>query len=88
MRGIRAELPFLLVLAGLVLGFGMVRVAAEHWLRGVLIIGADLVGAGLLRLMLPERRAGILVVRRRMFDVACYLSLGVLVVTFAVLLPR
>ncbi len=81
-------MPFLLVLAVMVLGFILVRVSPEHWLRGVLIIGGDMIGAGLLRLVVPARRAGILVVRRKLFDVVCYVGLGVLVITFAVLLPR
>ena len=76
------------VLAVLVVGFGYVRIAPEHWLRGVLIIGGDLCGAGVLRLLLPARRAGILVVRSRWFDTIAYIGLGVLVITFGVLLPQ
>jgi hypothetical protein len=66
----------------------LTRVRPEHWLRGVLLIGGDLLLAGLLRLVLSERRAGILAVRRRAFDVICYLGLGVLVITFGVLAPQ
>ncbi len=72
-----------MVLAVLVAGFAFVRVVPQHWLRGVLIIGADLIGAGIARLVLPTRRAGILAVRSRAFDTVAYGGLGVLVITFA-----
>jgi Protein of unknown function (DUF3017) len=84
----RRDIPFLLILAVLVAGFVFVRLAPQHWLRGVLIIGADLILAGVLRLTLPARRAGILVVRSRVFDTIAYIGLGVLVITFAAALPQ
>lgn len=87
-RAAQRDIPFLLVLAVLVAGFTFVRIEPEHWLRGVLIIGADLVVAGALRLLLPARRAGILAVRSRVFDTVAYTGLGVLVITFGLLLPR
>ncbi len=87
-RAARRDIPFLVVLAVLVTGFVYVRIAPEHWLRGVLIIGGDLCAAGVLRLVLPARRAGILVVRNRGFDTIAYVALGVLVITFGVLLPQ
>jgi len=88
LRAAQRDIPFLVVVAVLVAGFVLIRVAPEHWLRGVLIIGADLITAGVLRLVLPARRAGILVVRSRPFDTVAYVGLGVLVITFGVLLPR
>lgn len=86
-RAARRDIPFLVVLAILAAGFILVRVAPQHWLRGVLIIGADLILAGALRLLLPARRAGILVVRGRLFDTITYVGLGVLVITFGLSLP-
>jgi Protein of unknown function (DUF3017) len=88
LRAATRDIPYLLVIAVLVVGFAVVRLVPSHWLRGVLIIGGDLIGAGLLRLLLPTRRAGILAVRSRGFDVVCYVGLGVLVITFGLLLPR
>jgi hypothetical protein len=88
LRAAQRDIPFLVILAVLVVGFVFVRVQPEHWLRGILLIGGDLVAAGLLRLVLPRRRAGILVVRSRAFDTICYVGLGVLVITFGVLLPQ
>lgn len=71
----------LAVVAGLVyLGF-----APQHWLRGVLVVAGGVIFAGLLRLALPDRRSGPLLVRGRWFDGGCYLVVGVLMVTFGFL---
>jgi hypothetical protein len=87
-RAARRDVPFLLVLAALVAAFVYVRVEPQHWLRGVLAIGVDLIAAGVLRLVLPARRAGLLVVRNRAFDTVAYVGLGVLVITFGLALPK
>jgi hypothetical protein len=62
------QLPLLVVLV--VTALGLIVVAADHWARGTLILAAALILAAGLRLALPERRAGLLVVRSRTFDVA------------------
>ena len=67
-----------------VIGFGHVR-----W--GGLVIAGTLVAAGLLRLMLPQPRAGGLVVRSRLADVVFLLAMGLalFVIVFALdLRPR
>jgi hypothetical protein len=87
LRAARGDIPFLLILAIMFGGFLLVRIRPEHWLRGVLIIGGDMILAGLIRLVLTDRRAGILAVRSRAFDVICYVGLGVLVITFGIALP-
>jgi hypothetical protein len=87
-RAARRDIPFLLIVAALVVAFVYVRMQPQHWLRGVLAIGIDLIAAGVLRLVLPARRAGLLVVRSRLFDTVAYAGLGVLVITFGVALPQ
>ena len=52
-----------------VIGFGHVR-------SGGLVVAGALVGAALLRLMLPRARAGGLVVRSRVADVLFLLGMG------------
>lgn len=64
---LRAQWPLLLCLAFFVAG--MAVTAAAHWRRGAVLMGAGLGLAGVLRLFLPPRLAGLLVVRRRWFDV-------------------
>jgi hypothetical protein len=82
------ELPFAVVLLmelGAVLA---VALAPQHWLRAVAGMTAGLLVAGLLRLVLTNEQAGLLRVRRRSFDVACYWGLAVLTFTVAVALPQ
>ncbi len=63
-----------------------VLVAGGHLLRGgVVLAGACFVGA-VLRLVLPEARAGGLVVRSRPVDVVTLLVLGTLVLVSALVL--
>jgi hypothetical protein len=73
----------LLVLVGLAL------VGQDHWRRGLLLAGAGLLAAAVLRLVLPARLSGLLVVRGRLFDVVVLSALGlaVLVLTSSVPLP-
>ena len=73
------EIAFLFVLL-----ISLIGLAPEHWLRGVLIIASAFVVAGVARALLPDRRAGLLAVRGRMFDVACYLVLGGATIGFGV----
>jgi hypothetical protein len=74
LSGLARELPLLTVLvlvaAGLVLG------VAERWRVGGVVVAAGVLLAGGLRLLLPARRAGLLVVRSRRLDVAVLLVLG------------
>ncbi|MBV9594784.1 MAG: DUF3017 domain-containing protein [Actinobacteria bacterium] len=86
-RMLRGELMLVVVLAVVAVGFVILLVEGSHWLRGVVVMGSAFVLAGVLRLVLSERRAGSLAVRGRLFDVICYFVLGVLIITFAVLAP-
>ena len=75
------QVPLLGVLT--LVGVGLIVVAADRWARGLVLLAAGLIlGAGL-RLMLPARRAGLLVVRSRPFDVACLLGIAVAVLAVA-----
>ncbi len=81
---VRDEAAFGLVLLIAAVGLLFAVVASHHWLRGVLIIAAALIVGGLARAVLTDRRAGLLAVRSRMFDVACYLVLGGTTIGFGV----
>lgn len=87
-RNVRDEAPFVSVVLIVAFGFVYVLVASGHWLRGVTVIAFGMVAASALRAFLPASKAGLLVVRGRLFDVLCYLGLGLLVFGFAVLLPQ
>lgn len=71
-------------------GTGLAVVASEHFRRGAVIIAAAVLYGALLRMLLPPRVAGLLVVRHRAFDVATLglLGLGLLVLALVVPPPR
>lgn len=74
-------LVWLVVLAGLAL------IATEYWRRGLTVVGSAAVLAGLLRLVLPTRRAGWLVVRGRTVDVVGYAASGFALAIIAFSVP-
>ena len=86
LRDVLRELPILTVLC--VVAVGLVLGAVVRWRPGALLIGAGLLLAAALRLVLPARRAGLLVVRSRRLDVAALLLLGVALVTLASSVPE
>ena len=78
---LRNQLPMVLVVA--VLLVAVVFVAQDRWRRGSFVIGGATVLAGVLRLVLPELRAGLLAVRGKPFDVAAYVVLGGTIIALA-----
>lgn len=77
--------PVLLVLAcfaaGIVLTFLM------HWRRGSVMMGGATGLGGLLRLVLPEDRAGLLVLRGRLWDAAAMGLAGAAMIVLAMVVP-
>jgi uncharacterized membrane protein YdcZ (DUF606 family) len=82
------ELPFGVVLLIELAAVLSVALAPQHWLRAVAGMTVGLLVAGLLRMVLSDEQAGLLRVRRRSFDVACYVGLAVLTFAVAVTLPQ
>ena len=81
------EYPFAIVLLIEAIGVVSAVVASQHWLRAVTVMTIGMVVAGIFRLVLSNDQAGLLRVRRRSFDVACYWTFGVLAFVFALALP-
>jgi Protein of unknown function (DUF3017) len=71
------QLPYLVVLAGIVLGLVLMRGGGQAVRGGTLVIAGALLAGSLIRMVLPERRAGLLGSRRRLADVAVLTALGV-----------
>ena len=82
------ELPFGVVLLIELAGVCSVFIAPQHWLRAVGVLAIGMLVAGALRLVLSNEQAGLLRVRRRSFDVACYWVLGVFAIVVALGLPQ
>lgn len=75
----------------LVLGIaaiGLLRVLTQHWREGAALLAGSLLVAAVLRVLLPDDRAGLLAVRGRVIDVALYLGLGLVTLALAVTITR
>ena len=66
-RGFFGELPLALVICGV--GVGLLVIAMHHFRWGNLAISISVLAGALFRLVLPARKAGLLVVRSRFTDV-------------------
>jgi hypothetical protein len=77
--GIRrlTQLPYVIVLAGVVAGLALMRSGRQDVKGGTLVIAGALLAGALTRLVLPDARAGLLGSRRRLVDVAALTALGV-----------
>jgi hypothetical protein len=85
LAGLLRQLPLLVVL--LVVGLGLLLVTFQHWRMGLVVIGLALVGAGLMRLLLPARSAGFLAVRSRPVDVVLLAGTGLTLAVLARTIP-
>jgi hypothetical protein len=85
LAGLIRQLPLLVVLV--VVGIGLIDVTFDHWRRGLVVVGLALIGAALLRLLLPVRRLGFLAVRSRPVDVVLLAGAGLALVVIVLTIP-
>ena len=71
------QLPYCVVLAGMAAGLATARSGGQAVAGGTLVIAGALLAGSLIRLVLPDDRAGMLASRRRLADVAILATLGV-----------
>jgi hypothetical protein len=76
-----------IVICGLVLALVWIRRSGQNVRGGTLAVAAVLLAAALVRLALPERRAGMLVSRRRLADVAVLAAFGIGLLVAGLVLP-
>ena len=79
-------LLYLVVLV--VVGFGLYVAGTGDWRSGAKWIGAALVGAAVLRLVLRTRDAGMLAVRHRFVDAGLLAAVGVAVIFLSESIPN
>jgi hypothetical protein len=77
----------LFVVAGLMAAGLFIATLLDHWRLGSAVMGVALCLGAVLRLTLPARQAGMLVVRSRGTDAAVLLGLGLAVVALANTIP-
>ena len=80
------QAPTVAVMA--VVAAGLAVTALVDWRPGLVVVGLAMLLAAGLRLSLPDRQAGWLVVRSRPFDAALLLGLGFGLVALASSVPR
>ena len=77
---------YLMVLAAA--GVGGVLVVRDDWRTGVKWIGASLLAAAAIRLVLRERDAGMLAVRHRAVDAVLLVTVGIALIVLATTIPN
>ena len=85
LAGLIRQLPLLAVLV--MVGIGLAVVTFDHWRTGIVIIGLALLGAAVLRLLLPVRRVGFLAVRSRPVDVVLLAGTGLAITVIVLTIP-
>jgi hypothetical protein len=85
LAGLLRQLPLVAVLV--TVGIGLLLVTFDHWRQGLAVIGLALVGAAVLRLLLPLRRVGFLAVRSRLMDVVLLAGTGLALTVIALTIP-
>ncbi len=78
---LRAQWPILMV--GLIFASAFMLAAANFWRRGSLLIGIGVGVAAILRLVLSEERAGLLVVRSKGTDFVTTATVGAAMIYIA-----
>jgi len=73
----RPQLAYWLIVAGAAIALVIIRLGTHHLKSGTLVLAGVLLIAAIARLVLPDRLAGMLSSRRRLFDVAIFAVLGI-----------
>ena len=86
-RGRWQQVPYFIVICGVALALVWMRQSGQNVQGGTLAVAGILLAAALVRLALPERRAGMLVSRRRPADVAVLAAFGIGLLVAGLVLP-
>jgi hypothetical protein len=81
------QIPYIIVICGLAAALVWMRQSGQNARGGTLAVAGIVLAAALARLLLPERRAGMLVTRSRLADVVILTALGAGVLAAGLVLP-
>lgn len=84
----RLQTQWPIVTVGLIFVAAFILVAAGYWRRGALLLGIAVGVAAVLRLALPDDRAGLLAVRTKAIDFLTTASVGAAVIYIAWTIDR
>lgn len=80
--------PWALTLCLLAVAASGAVMATGHWRKGSMAFACAVLMAGVLRLVLPRRRAGLLAVRSRVADCLVLLGLGAAMAALVLVVPH
>jgi hypothetical protein len=83
-----SQWPLWVVVIGVLAGLGVALFGANAWRQGGLIMGASLGVGALERLALANRRAGLLQVRGKLFDVAVLALASTAIIVLVLAVPE
>jgi Protein of unknown function (DUF3017) len=81
------HLPYAIAVCGLALALVWIRQSGQNVRGGTLAVAGIMLAAALVRLALPERRAGMLASRHRLADVAVLAAFGIGLLVAGLVLP-
>ena len=81
------HIPYAILICALVVALVWVWQSGQHVKGGTLAIAGILLAAALVRLALPERRAGMLASRHRLADVSVLAAFGIGLLVAGLVLP-
>lgn len=80
--------PLLVIVAGVFAGLLIAYLGDSSWRLGGLIVGASVGLGAVVRVVLPNREAGLLQVRGKAFDVTVLAFTGAAIIILAVVVPN
>ena len=83
-RWVRDQAPFVVIVLAMIAASAYLYFFPGHWRRGTGVTSVSLLAAGVLRLVLPTSRVGLLAVRGRWRDGLCYLASGGVILAVAI----
>jgi hypothetical protein len=81
------QLPYAILVCGLALALVWIRQSGQNVRGGTLAVAGIMLAAALVRLALPERRAGMLASRHRLADVTVLAAFGIGLLVAGLVLP-
>jgi hypothetical protein len=83
----RWGVPYWIAFFGVIAGLAYLERGPQNVKAGTVTVAVTLLAAAAARLVLPERRAGLLASRRRLADVAAFSILGLALLAAGLVLP-
>ncbi len=84
----KSQSPWALLIVVLALVIALVIISTGHWRKGSFAAGCAIGLGGVLRLVLPEKLAGLLVVRSKVIDTVIMIGTGLIMLGLTLIVPH